>query len=139
VLAGLAATAPAAPAATTAQQRAALAAARQRFAALHARSYTLRVRWCCSDANAGYTGRSADGSGVLTVIRGHARHHATTSYFGRLSTVGDLFRAVSRTIGRHDFSVRYSRRTGIPLSLSYDLAGRADSRRALKVTGFHRL
>ena len=130
---------PAAQATTVAQQRAGLAAARHRFAALHARSYTLRVRWCCSDASAGYTGRSADGSKALTVIRGRARHHATTSWFGRLATVGDLFRAVARSIGRHDFIVRYSARTGVPLSLSYDLARRPDSRRALKVTGFHRL
>jgi hypothetical protein len=126
-------------ASTVQAQRAQLAAAQQRWKALAIRSYTLHVRWCCSDAEAGYTGRSADGSRALTVIRGHARHHARTAYFGRLATVADLFRAVRRAIGGHDFQVRYSSRTGLPLSLGYDTANVANSRRSLRVTRFQRL
>jgi hypothetical protein len=116
-----------------------LSQAQARFRSAHIRSYALRLHWCCADAGSGYTGASGEGDGVVMVQRGRTRHHVSTAYFGRVAKVADLFRIVRRNLGRDDVHVRFDRRTGVPLSFSFDTHGIADSRRAFTVTHFHRI
>jgi hypothetical protein len=128
-----------AQAASATAQRTLLTQAQHRFARLKAHDYDFRFHECWAGAGGGYTGVDTGKPRVLKVRGGHDKKPAKTIYFGKVTTVASLFAIVGRNVGRHDFKVRYSAKTGVPVSMSFDFKGIADSRRGFTVSGFHRV